>query len=137
KLFIRSNGAYTFNPENALPVPDGHFTIPDQKSTGNLFEIPESSTSRRRDVHIGKVRIGKVSKDNIETKTKSKRFIKPTVEEISAYCLERKNNVQAQKFFDYYESKGWVVGKSPMKDWKAAVRTWEKNNFSSDKKPQG
>ena len=60
--------------------------------------------------------------------THTKRFKKPTVSEISAYCSERKNTVNAQRFFDYYESKGWKVGNSPMKDWKAAVRTWEQKN---------
>ena len=59
-------------------------------------------------------------------KNSRKRFEKPTVEEIDAYCKERVNRIDAQGFFDYYESKGWVVGKSPMKDWKAAVRNWER-----------
>lgn len=56
----------------------------------------------------------------------SKRFIKPTLEEVRAYCRERGNDVDAEKFVDFYESKGWKVGKSAMKDWKASVRTWEK-----------
>jgi len=61
-----------------------------------------------------------------EQKTTVKnRFKKPTVAEIEEYCNERKNGLSAQRFFDYYESKGWLVGKSPMKDWKASVRTWE------------
>lgn len=60
--------------------------------------------------------------------TKKERFIKPTLDEVRAYCLERKNNINAQKFIDYYESIGWKVGKNPMKDWRAAVRTWENNN---------
>lgn len=64
---------------------------------------------------------------------KLKRFIKPTVEEVRSYCNERKNCVNAEKFVDYYESNGWKVGKNPMKDWKAAVRTWEKNGYSNDK----
>lgn len=50
---------------------------------------------------------------------------RPTVEEVRAYCAERGNSVDPQAFVDFYESKGWLVGKSPMKDWKAAVRTWE------------
>lgn len=54
-----------------------------------------------------------------------RRFIKPTVEEVASYCTERNNGIDAQEFIDFYESKGWVIGKSPMKDWKAAVRTWE------------
>ena len=59
---------------------------------------------------------------------KRERFRKPTLDEVRAYCLERGNNVNAQKFINYYESIGWKVGKNPMKDWKAAVRTWENNN---------
>lgn len=69
-------------------------------------------------------------KENIQRKT----FSKPTVEEVKAYCSERKNNVDAEKFCDFYESKGWKVGKEPMRDWKASVRTWER---SSTSKPPG
>jgi hypothetical protein len=61
-----------------------------------------------------------------ENLIKEKRFSKPSIEEIKKYCLERKNSVIAETFFDFYESKGWKIGNSPMKDWKAAVRTWEK-----------
>lgn len=56
----------------------------------------------------------------------NKNFRKPTIEEIKEYCLSRNNSVKAEAFFDFYESKGWRVGSSPMKDWQAAVRTWEK-----------
>ena len=65
---------------------------------------------------------------NIINKENNK-FKIPTLEEITAYCLDRKNKVNPQQFFDYYTSNGWRVGKNAMKDWKAAVRTWEKNNF--------
>lgn len=58
-------------------------------------------------------------------KEKIKKFIKPTVEEINTYCRERQNTISAEQFFNFYESKGWRIGSSPMKDWKAAVRTWE------------
>ena len=58
----------------------------------------------------------------------NKSFIIPTVLEIIEYCISRGNDVSGQKFFDFYESKGWLVGKNKMKDWKAAVRTWEKTN---------
>jgi len=64
---------------------------------------------------------------------KTKRFIKPTIQEIKDYCLERKNNVDVNKFFNYYEANGWKVGKNAMKDWKACVRTWEGNDYN---KPQ-
>lgn len=56
-----------------------------------------------------------------------RRFAKPTVSEVAAYCLERKNGVDAEAWIAHYESNGWLVGKNPMKSWKHAVITWEKN----------
>ena len=56
----------------------------------------------------------------------SSRFQKPTIEEIRQYCQEKGYNVDAEQFFNFYESKGWVVGKAPMKNWRAAVCTWNK-----------
>lgn len=64
------------------------------------------------------------------------RFQRPKVEEVAAYCKERGNYVDAQHFVDFYESKGWKVGNSPMKDWKAAVRTWEQRDGRA-RKPVG
>ena len=64
---------------------------------------------------------------------KTKRFVKPKVEEVEAYCRERQNGIDAHHFYDYYESNGWKVGKSPMKDWKATVRSWERNGYSTGK----
>lgn len=58
---------------------------------------------------------------------KAKRFIPPTVDEVAAYCQERGNGLDPETFVDFYASKGWMVGKNPMKDWKAAVRTWERS----------
>ena len=55
-------------------------------------------------------------------------FLKPTRFDIKGYCIERKNNVDCETFFDFYESKDWLIGKNKMKDWKACVRTWEKRN---------
>lgn len=60
---------------------------------------------------------------NIEEK--KNKFKIPTLEEVKEYCKERQNNVNAENFIDFYTSKGWKVGKNPMKDWKACVRTWE------------
>lgn len=62
------------------------------------------------------------------------RFVKPTLDEIKAYCKERRNAVDPERFLAYYESNGWKVGKNPMKDWKAAVRNWERNSYAP--KPQ-
>jgi hypothetical protein len=70
-----------------------------------------------------------------EKPKKSKVFVKPTVEEIRAYCTERENSVDAETFFDFYESKGWLIGKNPMKDWQAAVRTWERDRSRGSGNP--
>ena len=60
--------------------------------------------------------------------TRVTRFTPPTVEEVKTYCRERKNSVDAERFVDYYSANGWIVGKTKMKDWKAAVRTWERRD---------
>ena len=62
-----------------------------------------------------------------------KRFTAPTLEEVKEYCAERKNGVDSERFVNYYTANGWKVGKNPMKDWKAAVRTWERNDSGKPK----
>jgi hypothetical protein len=107
-LELKENGAYT----TMLPV-----GIPN----GNQMETQ---------YRLGKDSIGKVN-NNIG------RFTPPTLEEVTEYCQERKNNVNPQKFIDFYESKGWMIGKNKMKDWKASVRTWEnKEKNTTGKTPQ-
>ena len=66
-------------------------------------------------------------KEKVKVKDNNKIFKPPTVEDIRAYCTERGNRVDPQSFVDFYESKGWMIGKNKMKDWKAAVRTWERS----------
>lgn len=84
---------------------------------------------------IGKDSIVKssIEKKVAEAPLSSKRFVKPTLEEVKEYCLSRKNNIDAQQFIDFYESKGWKVGNQSMKDWKACVRTWEQRNKVENK----
>ena len=62
-------------------------------------------------------------------------FVKPTIIDINEYCKERKNNVDADTFFNFYESKDWLIGKNKMKNWKACIITWEKsrNNNTNDR----
>ena len=69
-------------------------------------------------------------KDAIASKEKSRRFVPPTVDEVRAFCAENGCEVDAEKFVNYYSSIGWVVGKAktPMKNWKAAIRTWLAND---------
>lgn len=63
---------------------------------------------------------------------KTKAFEKPTLEEVAAYCIERKNEVDPEGWINFYTSNGWKVGKNPMKDWKASVRTWERNGINNN-----
>ena len=70
-------------------------------------------------------------------KGKRQRFTPPTRSQVKDYCVERNNRVDPDRFYDYYESNGWRVGKNAMKDWKAAVRTWETNNKDSPPQRSG
>ena len=91
---------------------DGNQRSPDGLPDGN---------QRLTQYSIGKESIAKAA-----TPPRS-RFIPPTIDEIKAYCLERKNTVDAERFFDFYSANGWVQGRGkPIRDWKAAVRTWER-----------
>ena len=90
---------------------------------------------RETQVRLGKDSIGEVSIGEGKTADKpprAQRFRPPTLEEVSAYCRERGNSVDAQRFIDYYTANGWRVGKNPMRDWKAAVRTWERGEQNGD-----
>lgn len=95
-------------------------------STERLLPVDGSSTQDR----LGKDRVGKEREEDTPP-TKRTVFTPPTVEDVRAYCLERKNQVDPERFHSYYSSNGWMVGKSKMKDWKAAVRTWERNGYSN------
>ena len=95
----------------------------------NLEEIFEKSTPEIKIELEKEIKIEKEIDSSASTTTKRKRFEKPTLSEIKAYCIERGNKVDAQHFFDYYESNGWRVGKNSMKNWQAAVRTWERSEY--------
>lgn len=96
------------------------------------------------DMGISKIDMGGISeigtnnKSNINNRNtlsnKEHRFQKPSLDEIRDYCLSRSNSVDPEQFYNFYESKGWMVGKTPMKDWKASVRTWEKREKDVPKK---
>ena len=86
---------------------------------------PEIEIELEKDIEIEK----EIHSSAKSTTTKRKRFEKPSISDIKQYCMERNNNVNAEQFFDYYESNGWKVGKNSMKDWKACVRTWERNGY--------
>ena len=93
-------------------------------SVDNPIEIATKSKSESND-EID-------NRPNADKPPRATRFIPPTVEEVTAYCQERKNCVDAHRFVDFYASKGWKVGKENMRDWKAAVRTWEHRDKGAD-----
>ena len=100
------------------------------------LDVSKMDTECIQNGYIGKDSIGKVSidKNSIDKDSKGesvrgekdKRFYPPTLDEVKQYCEERKNNIDPMAFIDFYSSKGWMIGKNRMKDWKAAVRTWER-----------
>nr|DAY43478.1 MAG TPA: DnaD like replication protein [Caudoviricetes sp.] len=95
----------------------------------NLRQISDKNTPEiEKELEI-EIKIEKEIDSSASTTTKRKRFEKPTLSEIKAYCIERGNKVDAQHFFDYYESNGWKVGKNSMKNWQAAIRTWERSEY--------
>lgn len=104
QLGIKTNGAYTLDCDEETRLPIGC-------QMGDTDKIS-----------IDKDSIDKVIKEE-EPKT---RKAHPTLEEVKAYCEERKNGIDAEQWFNFYASKGWMVGRSKMVDWKAAVRTWER-----------
>lgn len=75
-------------------------------------------------------------KKGTDKPSRALRFSQPTVEEVADYCNERNSGIDAQAFCDFYESKGWKVGNSPMKDWKAAVRSWERREREQTSRKQ-
>ena len=90
------------------------------------FQAEWNICSRQDGVSVPHTDNNEYINNNSLYKRGSIHFQKPSIDAIREYCSSRGNNVDAEQFFNFYESKGWVVGKSPMKDWKAAIRTWEK-----------
>jgi len=74
-----------------------------------------------------------ITNTNLTDSNKKAFFKKPTFDEVKNYCILRKNNIEAEAFIDFYESKGWQIGKEKMKSWKACVRTWESREKKNPK----
>lgn len=98
--------------------------------SGNMqnYDLPKSSNQNCRNRQIRIDGIVNSTTDNIPDNIPDSigRFTPPTLQEVQVYCMNRHNNVDPGKFIDFYSAKGWMIGKNKMKDWKAAVRTWEK-----------
>ena len=119
QLLLKENGSYT--ELTAIGIPDG-----------NQVETQDRLGKDRDRIELGEGSICEDNEDTAAPPPTRKRFTPPTVDEVRAYCQDRQNGVDPQRFVDYYTSNGWMVGKNKMKDWKAAVRTWEQKD-----KPQG
>ena len=103
-----------------------------QKENGaySLPGVSEMDTECIQDVSKVETQV-RLGKDRIEL-GKSKRFTPPTIEEVSAYCSERQNGIDPQRFIDYYQARGWELRPGQkVKDWKACIRTWEQRNGRS------
>ena len=92
------------------------------------INILKGSVSEKGDRVYPKTEQNNTTNINNNITYSNKAFEKPTIIEISNYCKERNNNIDGEAFFDFYQSKNWMVGKNKMKDWKACVRTWERRN---------
>lgn len=92
---------------------------------GNKLDTPCIRTVSDLEAQI---RLDKTRKEEKARAPSSRRFTPPSVDEVAAYCRERGNGVDAQRFVDFYASKGWKVGSAGMKDWRAAVRNWERQD---------
>ena len=100
-------------------------------------DVMQWNTDIEKDIEKDKELDIKETTTNVVVKKKRQKFEKPTKQQVDDYCRELKVTFDADKFIDYYESKGWYVGKSPMKDWKATVRNWlrqEKKLVSSSER---
>lgn len=100
-------------------------------TSGGTAKVPTQVPPEAREEKIREDKSNTLSgeRGNAHTPAREKktRFEPPTLEDVRAYCVERGNSVDPERFIDHYTSNGWMVGKNPMKDWKAAVRNWEKS----------
>lgn len=100
-----------------------------QSNSESLGETPNNSAQNRLDKN-------RLDKNRKEKSTRASPFKPPEFNDVHAYCNQRNNSVNPQKFIDHYTSNGWMVGKNKMKDWKAAVRTWEQNDYAANQSGQ-
>ena len=139
---LELNGLIKIFDDNVLWIKDwkeNNYIRTDRYTPSKYLAVYNLETLGIPTVDTGKVSIVKYSIDNNKKENiKEKSFTKPTIEEIQEYCSERKNGINANAFYDFYESKNWYVGKNKMKDWKACIRTWEqrqKQNKKIEKTP--
>lgn len=127
---IREAGRFVGYKWLVSDVPFSDFPQTEKPITENP---PQLNTNISKDLKNKDISKSSAPPSNTE---RSKTFTPPTVEEVAAYCVSRQNNVDAVRFVDFYAAKGWYIGKNKMKDWKAAVRTWEHGSKTQSKKQE-
>ena len=86
-------------------------------------------------VSTGEVRPAELINSN--SITTCPNFEPPTLDEVRAYCMKRQNDIDPQHFVDYYTTTGWMVGRTKMQDWQAAIRVWERNDTHNNERQTG
>lgn len=104
---------------------ENEHVIKDMKNTCSTY-VPHMDNENRN--------INEIKEKGVQGEKQKKTFSIPTIDEVKDYCIERKNSVDPVKWYNFYQAKGWMIGKNKMKDWKAAVITWEKPNNSENAK---
>lgn len=105
-------------------------------SEGQTEDIERTNEGQKKTLSDKSKRKSNSKSNSNSNSNRDKKFVPPTLEQIMEYCSERNNNVDPQKFLNHYQSNGWMVGRNHMKDWKAAVRTWENNSFDKPTSPK-
>ena len=111
----------------------------ESKQTASKTETKPKQSAREKEKEKekeGEIEIEKEKEYECTPQT-PQRFTPPSVSDVREYCLERGNSVDPERFLDHYTSNGWMIGKNKMKDWKAAVRTWEKSDKQQGRKDNG
>ena len=116
------NGCKGGRPANNQKITKGK---PNENQT--ITKVEPKEKDKEKDKEKENVKDKEKDKEK-ESRAKTTVFTPPSFEEVNKYCTERNNGVDPQAFIDFYSSKGWLIGKSKMKDWKAAIRTWERRD---------
>jgi len=140
--FLKGKMAEIYQKEIKTPV-NFSDVVPSQLANGlantlanglaNTFSDKNGSTTDKTAILEGD---NNNSNNNNNNKSRGKRrFAPPSVDDVSKYCQERRNNIDPNNWYDFYSAKGWMIGKNKMKDWRAAVRTWEARKKTDEKQP--
>ncbi len=137
KFFVEQDGVF-YQKHIAEKIAKYHENAATNKAIAIKREA-DKRTKREQTVNESPPNKEQLITNNKQLTNQKKRaspFVPPLVSEVGAYCYERNNNVDAQTFVDHYEANGWMRGKNKIKDWKACVRTWEKNNENNQRNNQ-